>query len=112
MRDIARALETALYKIPESSLHWINVIGEDSLQPVPTRDWLFNESLLQVSIADGFSEGSLVYVHEQKDRYKPDGVTALFRIKFLCSTKNAFAEAKSVYEFFHSKDYLELTGQV
>lgn len=111
LRDIGRALEKRLSQQPDTSLHWVAVIGEDSVQAVPTKKWQYNEAMLQVGVVNGNSEGSLIYVHAQKDRYQPDSLVALFRIKMLCSAKAAFADAKIVYEFFESKEFLEMTGQ-
>lgn len=111
LREIKKHLEDHLYKNPENTLHWVNVVGEDSMEPKPTLSWVHSNSLLQVSIADGFSEGCLVYVHAQADRYKPDQLVALFRIKLLCSAKRAFSEARHIWEFFESSEFGELTGQ-
>jgi hypothetical protein len=111
LRDMAEALEKWLYAQSDTSLHWVAVVDEVSFGKAPTKLWQFNDHLLQVAVAQGFSEGSLIYVHAQDDRYKPGQVTALFRIKMLCSAKKAFDEAKFVYAFFESKEFADMTGQ-
>lgn len=111
LRDIARALEKKLYAQQDTSLHWVAVVGEDSVQPKPEKTWHFNDSMVVISVGQGHSEGTLVYVHAQKDRYKPDQLIALFRIKLLCSPKAAFAEARVVFEFFDSQEFEEMTCQ-
>lgn len=110
LRDIARALEKRLYEQPETSLHWVSVVGEDSVHPQPKKQWIFNDAMIQVGVVNGNSEGSLIYVHAQTGRYAPDQLTALFRIKLLCSAKAAFAEAKVVYEFFESKEFADISA--
>lgn len=111
LRDIGYALEKTMNAQPDTSLHWVAVVGEDSVQRVPTKLWHFNEEMIQVGVVQGNSEGSLIYVHAQNNRYAPDQVTVLFRIKLLCSAKHAFKEAKVVYEFFESKEFADMTGQ-
>lgn len=98
LRTIARALEKHLYEDPESALHWIAVVGEDNVDPNPTKTWdqVLEDSVLQVAVTDGFSEGSLVYVHAQRDRYAPGAVQTLWRIKVLCGRARAFKEAERV----------------
>lgn len=110
LRDIGSALEKGMYENPETSLHWVSVMGEDSIQPVPTKAWHFNDALIQVGIVNGNSEGSLIYVHAQKSRYQPDLLIPLFRIKVLCSPKAAFAEARAVYEFFESSEFMKMVS--
>ena len=111
LRDIGRALEKKLYEYPQSSFHWISVLNEDNVQAVPTREWLFNDSLIHIGVVNGNNEGCLVYVHAQGNRYQPDLLTTLFRIKFLCNANRVFDEARIVYEFFESNEFFELTGQ-
>jgi hypothetical protein len=111
LRTIARALEKAILTQPESSLHWVSVVGEDSIAPTPTKEWVYDDALIQVGVVNGNSEGCLVYVHAQKGRYEPDKLTALFRIKLLCSAKRAFGEAKLIYEFFESEEFTKAYWQ-
>lgn len=110
LRDIGSALEKKMYENPETFLDWVSVMGEDSIQPVPTKVWHFNDALIQVGIVNGNSEGSLIYVHAQKSRYQPDLLIPLFRIKVLCSPKAAFAEARAVYEFFESSKFMKMVS--
>lgn len=112
LRTIARALEQYLLRSPDSSVHWISVIGEDNLEPVPKLMWdaVLADSLLQVSVAQGFSEGMLLYVHAQRDRYKPGNVRALFRVKLLCGPHRAFQEASAVWLFFNSTEFESLVS--
>lgn len=110
LRDIARALEKALMANTETNLHWVAVVNEDSVTPQPLRKWEFDDHLIQVSIANGFSEGSLIYVLAQPDRYKPDQLIALFRVKVLCNTQKAFGEGGAIFSFFESKEFAQITG--
>lgn len=109
LREIGRALKAKLYERPNTHLHWVAVIGEDSVQPEPGKEWYFNDALIQVGIVEGNGEGCFVYVHVQKDRYFPDHLIALFRIKFLCSAAHVFRDAADVFEFFKSKEFLAMT---
>ncbi|UUZ66340.1 hypothetical protein LP417_35610 (plasmid) [Polaromonas sp. P1-6] len=109
LREIGQALKAKLYEQPNTHLHWVAVIGEDSVQPEPVKEWYFNDALIQVGIVEGNGEGCFVYVHVQKDRYFPDHLIALFRIKFLCSATHVFRDAADVFEFFKSKEFLAMT---
>lgn len=110
LRTIARALEKHLYEDPESALHWIAVVGEDSVDPNPSRTWdqVIEDSVLQVAVTDGFSEGRLIYVHGQRDRYAPGAVQPLWRIKVLCGRARAFKEAERIAAWFDSAAFHEL----
>lgn len=110
LRDIGRALEKNIYAQTDTSLHWLAVIGEDSIQPVPTKEWYYNDALIQVGVVNGNSEGSLIYVQAQKNRYQPELLVPLFRIKLLCSPMAAFAEAKIVYKFFESQEFMDMVS--
>ena len=100
LRTIANALRTHLLADPENDLHWVQVIGEDSLAPDVLR-WGpdLAASLLNVTVADGFSEGMLLYVYAQRNRYEPDQVRAIFRVKLLCGMRRAFDAARQTKEF-------------
>lgn len=111
LRSIGSALTEKLQEQPDSHLQWVAVVGEVGARAVP-REWRYNDSLIQVGIVNGNGEGCLVYVHAQGDRYQPDVLKALFRIKLLCKPSEAFAEAKLIYEFFESPEFLEMTAQV
>ena len=111
LRQVVRLLVKHISEDKENTLHWADVIGEDSILPVAKLPWTYNDDLLQISVAQGFSEGCLIYVHAQKSCYKPDEIKALFRIKVLCNAKRAFAEAANVWIFFQSRNFRDLVGQ-
>lgn len=113
LRTIARALEKHLYEDPECALHWIAVVGEDSVDPNPTRTWdqVLEDSVLQIAVSDGVSEGRLIYIHGQRDRYAPGAVQPLWRIKVLCGHARAFKEAERVWSWFESPAFVQLKQQ-
>ena len=111
LHDIARILESYLNKFPGSYVHWVSVVDEPDFERVAKREWAFGDSLLQVAVAQGNNEGSFIYVHVQTDPCKTDSLVSLFHIKVLCDLKRAFTDASLVWEFFESKQFVEITGQ-
>lgn len=112
LRAIASALTNHLQACPDNDLHWVSVIGEDSVCPTPTRAWNqeLRDSLLHVSVSDGWSEGTLLHVYAQRNRYQPELLNPLFRIKLLCGHRRAFVAAGQVWEFLQSPAFAELTA--
>jgi hypothetical protein len=112
LRAIAQALEKALQQDPDCAVHWIDVVGERSAfgQPADEEVWKpeFDDFLVQVGLTQGNSEGMLLYVHVQPDRYKPDGLVALLRIKLLCGVERAAKELASVHRWFASEAFSDL----
>lgn len=109
LRSIGHALERHLNCTPEHDVHWIAVVGESNLE-APRRTWTkgLADSLLMVSVAEGFSEGTLLYVQSQPDRYQPDKLDTLFRIKLLCGWRQAFLAARDTWAFLNSAEFHSL----
>lgn len=112
LRVIARALEKHLMQDAECAVHWVAVIGEANSfgPPAETEVWRpdFDDSLLQVGITQGNSEGMLLYVHAQASRYKPAELVPLLRIKVLCGLDRAVQELASVHRWFNSEAFRDL----
>lgn len=105
LRSLANWLERTMLSDPESTVHWITVVDEaDSFGP-PTRFWSYSDYLLQVSLAQGFSEGMLIYVHAQANRYKPGDLVPLLRIKVLCGNDRVFREMQAVWTHLNSPEF-------
>jgi hypothetical protein len=104
LRRISHLLARHLEATPDNDLYWISVIGEDGMDPQPALVWDqdLRDSLLHVSVTNGWSEGTLLYVYAQRDRYKPEQLRALFRIKVLCGYLQAFNTARQVWTYFES----------
>lgn len=107
LRQLGQLIERHLFK-GETSLHWVAVVGEDSVQKIPERMWAHDDHLLLVTVAPGHSEGALLYVNAQANRYKPEAIEPLFRIKLLCGPHAAFDEAKAVWDCINSKEFAHL----
>jgi len=101
LRAIAHDLERTLMKDPECSVHWVAVIDETDTFGPPKRVWEFDDHLLQVSLAHGHSEGMLVYVYAQADRYKPGELVPLLRIKLLCGLERALREMQAIWTYLN-----------
>lgn len=105
LRSLANWLERNMLSDPDSTVHWIAVVDEaDSFGP-PTRFWSYSDHLLQVSLAQGFSEGMLIYVHAQANRYKPGDLVPLLRIKVLCGNDRIFREMQAVWTHLNSPEF-------
>lgn len=112
LRVIARALEKHLMQDAECAVHWVAVIGETNPfgPPAETEIWRpeFDDSMVQIGLTDGNSEGMLLYVHAQASRYKPAELVPLLRIKVLCGLDRAVKELAAVHRWFHSKAFHDL----
>lgn len=109
LRTIANELERHMHSHFDSSIHWVSVIGEDSPFGRPTAVWTYDDCLLQVGLVQGNSEGMLLYVHAQADRYAPAKLTPLLRIKVLCGPERATQEVQIVWKWLHSLQFRVLT---
>lgn len=115
LRTIARALQKHLQQNAESCVEWISVHGEAGLD-APGRVWTYDgataldESLLQVSLAQGYSEGMLIFVHAQPDRYKPGSLDTLMTLKLLCSPARAAKEIEPIWLWLNSKEFHDLVA--
>ena len=98
---IAQDLERTLQKDPECCVQWVSVIDEPSSFGPPTREWKYDDFILQVSLAQGNSEGMLVYVFAQADRYKPADLVPLLRIKLLCGPARAVREVQAIWTYLN-----------
>lgn len=101
LRDIAQDLERALLRDPECSVHWVAVVDEPNSFGAPSRIWEHDDYLLQVSLAHGHSEGMLVYVYAQANRYKAAELVPLLRIKLLCGVERALREMKAIWAYLN-----------
>lgn len=104
-RTVARELTQHL-ELSNTSVYWVGVVGEDSLQSVPATLWPSNDPMLNLMLCQGHSEGMLVYVMAQANRYQPEEVTALLRIKMLGSYTTVCAELPFIWEFLDRLDQL------
>lgn len=111
LRDIAHPLERHLNSLEGCSIHWVGVVGEDSITPAPTRRWLYDDHLLQFSFTEGNSEGMLIYVHAQADRYKPADLIPLLRLKMLCGRAGIHDELRRVHTWFESEAFASIVSQ-
>lgn len=116
LRTLKALLETYVNDHPETSLHWINVVGEDSLQPVATAmislDSL-EKMMFNVIVQQGRSEGTLLYVAGQTDRFVPESQVVLLQCKSLHGVKRAIAEIEAIMQFFDTEAWRnpELTAK-
>lgn len=110
LRTIKSALRSYLAEDAESGVEWINVIGEDSVQPLPTKVWdqELEDSEIHVMVAHGWSEGYLLYAMAQRDRYAPGKLRPVFQIKVICSVARTFTEAQRVWSWFQSEAFWKL----
>jgi len=115
LRVIARALEKHLMQDTDCALHWVSPIGETNPfgPPSDTEVWRpeFDDSLVQVGLTDGNSEGMLLYVHAQASRYEPAQLVPLLRIKVLCGHDRAAKELTAVHRWFNSQAFRDLLQQ-
>jgi hypothetical protein len=97
-KTVARALEENLIAAG-ANVHWVAVVGEDSIDPDPQVLWPNGDPMFNVMVQHGWSEGTLLYVYAQSDRYRPQDVKPLLRIKMLSGLKAALVEAELVFNF-------------
>lgn len=98
-RTVARAMCRYL-ETNNTSIHWVQVVGESSLEPVPMKMWpVQDNAMFNVMVQDGWSEGMLLYVYAQKDRTKPQEVTPLLQIKMLCNRQQLGLELPIILTF-------------
>lgn len=112
LRDIATDLERTLSRDPECAVHWVSVVNERGTFGPPTSLWEYDECLLQVSLAEGHSEGMLVYVYAQANRYKPEQIVPLLRIKVLCGVERALREIRAIWAYFNdSPEFMKVKAR-
>ena len=70
----------------------------------------WTSALLQVSLAQGYSEGMLILVHAQPDRYKPGSLDTLMTLKLLCGPTRAAKEIEPIWQWFNSKEFHDLVA--
>ena len=98
-RTVARAL-TKVLEAANTSIHWINVVGESSLDDNPTLLWpIETDPMFNVMVQFGWSEGTLLYVYAQDSRYRPEKVVPLLQIKMLGSMRTVCADVPIVMNF-------------
>jgi len=107
LRDIGRAISDELQKDSANDVHWLAVTGENSMDPHPTRVWTegLADSVLQVAVRRGNSEGMMLYVQALSDRYDVDKVETIFSIKLLCSQNQSHLAARDLTRFLESKEF-------
>lgn len=52
-------------------------------------------------LAQGHSEGMLVYVYAQANRYKPAELVPLLRIKLLCGVERALKQMQAIWAYLN-----------
>lgn len=97
-RTVARALTRHLEE-SNTSIHWVNVVGESSLQNVAEKRWPDNDPQLNLMLCQGHSEGMLVYVMAQDSRYKPEEAKPLLQIKMLGGYSTVLSEMAEIWKF-------------
>ena len=110
-RAIARFISDSLSKSVDYDVHWVAVVAEDSVAESPVRPWTqaLADSELVVSVMQGHSEGMLLHVLAMPNRYKPDQVEALWRIKLLCGHDRAFDAARDLSKLLRSAEFEAVT---
>lgn len=106
LRSIAQALEKHLHAIEDANIHWINVVGESSVLDKPKKSIpldVLSTHLFNVLVQHGWSEGTLLYVSSQQDRYAPQEQTLLLQIKSLTSIKKIGPEVAAIMDWFESE---------
>lgn len=116
LRTLKALLETYVNDQPETNLHWINVVGEPSMQPVATAMMSLEgleKMMFNVIVQHGWSEGTLLYVSGQKDRYVAEDQSVLLQCKTLHGVKHAIAEIEAIMRFFGTEAWRdpELTAK-
>ena len=97
-RTVARALTHHL-EASNTSIHWVNVVGEDSLKNVAEKRWPDNDPQLNLMLCQGHSEGMLVYVMAQDSRYRPEEAKPLLQIKMLGGYTTVLSEMAEIWKF-------------
>lgn len=99
VRSVARALNAYLRSM-QADAHWVRVIGEDSLANEPTALWPSDiDPMLNVLIQDGRSEGCIVCIYAQPDRYQPQSMIPLVGLKFLCDKRRVGQYLPHIFDF-------------
>lgn len=107
---VARAMTKHL-EVSNTHVHWVQVVGESRLEPKYTKPWpVDNMPMFSLLLQEGNSEGVLVYVCAQIDRYKPQNIVPILQIKMLTTLKKVGAELSFIYEVLDRIDELPLEG--
>lgn len=106
VRSVARALEKALLD-SGSTVHWVQVFGESSLDNVPSKVWPFEEDpLYNLVVQLERGEGTLILITSQASRYKPLEAVPLIQLKLLTSNKRSCDEIPVIMDFLSGLDDL------
>lgn len=101
-RAVARMLCEHLEK-SDTSVHWVNVAGESSLDVSPKVQWPEEgDPMFNLMLQHGHSEGMLIHVMAQRNRYKPEEAQPILLIKMLGGTKKVCGEMPLIAEFLDS----------
>lgn len=103
---VAQALTRHLEK-ENTSIHWINVAGEASLKEVPEKAWPNEDFMLNLMLTQGNSEGMLVYVMAQENRYKPEEAKPILQIKMLGNYKTVLSEMAVIWKFLENVESMK-----
>lgn len=91
----------------ETGVEWVSVVGEDSMAPpmktLPART--LERAMWNILVQQGWSEGTLLYVSAQADRYKPEAQEVLFRIKVLCGIKRVGPHVAAISDWFANEEW-------
>lgn len=112
LRAVKYALESYINAHnPDTSLHWISVIGEPSWEKACELYWLHDDHLIDVSVGDGSSEGSMIFVIARPHYNDIHWSIPLFQVKVLCGINAAHDEAKVIRKFFNSQELAALKAE-
>lgn len=109
VRTVADALERHLEKA-NTHVHWARPDGRETSWGPPQLVWPKDPSLGYM-LQHGHSEGTLLRVMHQQDRYDAATQQPLIVVKFLCGFGTASVDMKTVYDFLESLDVAQLLIQ-
>lgn len=98
VRTVAYALGLHLRNM-QLDAHWIHAVGEDTLAPPKARWPIEVDPMLNVMIQDGRSEGCIVCIYAQPDRYMAQQVIPLVGMKFLCNKRQVGVYLPAIFDF-------------
>jgi hypothetical protein len=110
LADIAHAL-TRYLNDAGGNIHWINVIGEPTMTRLPTKRITAEDlqaHMFNVIVQNGWSEGTMLLLSEQANRYEPTQQNVLLMIKSLSSPRSIGAEIQAILNWFAEEQWREL----